>query len=290
MRLARMAAAPDYVACLDRLKRANKHIGALKRSLRARVAGDAYEVKSEPDIQDLPEIYYDIFATERVPVGASTTLLVGDAVNSLRAALDNMAWALTLRHWPTPPPPDPIPWDAAGWKWRRVKFPIEVDPGRWNRVTQNCLWGVDPSLIADFERFQPYRRRKRSPERDEFRVLDELWSIDKHRRPNIFRTAVELFEVQPARLPAPDGYAFEIVKQRRPRPPKGRTHLGRVRYVRPPNDHTIVPSKVDMSFKVRFDVKFDRGAPAYGGRVVETLEACRDAVADALTWFEPEFR
>ncbi len=84
---------------------------------------------------------------------------------------------------------------------------------------------------------------------------------------------------------------FEIVKQRQVGPLKGRAELGRVRLAR---DSLVVMSVLTAEMYVNpvlaFDIAFEKGAPAYGGRVVATLERLRDSVAEALVRFEPEFR
>jgi hypothetical protein len=40
---------------------------------------------------------------------------------------------------------------------------------------------------------------------------------------------------------------------------------------------------------LRSDVAFEKGPPAYGARVIETLESLHESVTEILGKFEPEF-
>lgn len=282
-----------YALSFERVKRANVHIGSLKRALRVFKA-KAYEIDTDIDIKTQDIIIYGTPIAD--PPTHKFGMMIGDIANNLRAALDNLVWALTDQ-FSGPPPPNPIP---SGDKWRQVRFPIVVDPAKWptNKPIYS-LCGIDPRLVSEFKKLQPFDRRQSDPERDEFRVLDELWNIDKHRSPHLTHVFIGLDHIGEARWPhriaAPPRFTknmrFEVVEQRRLGPLERRAELGRVRIMR---ETLVVTSALTAKNYVdpvlTFDIAFEKGAPAYGGRVVSTLERLRDAVTEALVRFEPEFR
>ncbi len=170
-----------YALCLERIKRANVHIGSLKRALGVFQA-NAYVIETDIDFKTQEIGIYGTPIDD--PPDHKFGMLIGDVVNNLRAALDNLVWALTDA-FSGPPPRNPIP----PGQWRQVRFPIVVDPAKW---PTNNLWGVDPRLLAEFKKLQPFDRRQNDPERDEFRILDELWNIDKHRSPHFVHVFIGL--------------------------------------------------------------------------------------------------
>ncbi len=281
--------ADDYAACFERIKRANVQIGVLKRAVWSQIAEDARMVKTEFDMHCIPEWEWVITAapspgSERRLTNIS--LRVSEIVNGLRATLDNLVWALSvLNH---QPPPDPIPPRDP---WRRVRFPITVTFNQWqDGAVPNALRFVDRRLHPTFKDLQPWVRRKRNPERDELRMLDELWNIDKHRRPLIVSIPMRLIGFGPDEIPPHlQGHSFEVVKRRVARPLVRRTEIARVREIKPLG-HVMLQPELNPDYEVEFRVAFKQGPPAFKGPVLETLEACRDAVAEALTRFEPEFR
>jgi hypothetical protein len=284
----------DLTNAFERVRRANMHIGALKRGARTFIDSRPYAFEIERNMDVFPW-EFTLYGTPIRDPKPNVASIVGDAVNSLRAALDNLVWALSDLH-SGPPPPDPLPRVC---RWRRISFPIVTDQTKWAKVRDKSLWAVNPCLLTDFERLQPFVRRKRAPHRDDFAVLDELWSIDKHRHPHIVTGFGGLHDVGPNHWPfggEPPNFAFsfEILEQRPAGPLKRRTKLGVVREIRvpAPPGALITTSAPEMHMNPRFlfDIAFEKGPPAYGGRVVETLETCRDAVAEALVRFEPEFR
>ena len=54
---------------------------------------------------------------------------------------------------------------------------------------------VDQSVWADIERLQPFKRREKKPESDEFAMLDELWNTHKHRHLPLVESWVGLDKV-----------------------------------------------------------------------------------------------
>ena len=179
----------DLVSSFERIRRANKHIGALKRGFRTFVNDDPYTVEIERNM-DVNPWEFTLYATPTRSPRIGFGSVVGDAVNNLRGALDHLVWNLSDLY-SGPPPADPIPWGP----WRKTSFPVVLDKTNWSSRSRNALRLVDPRLLTDFEALQPFSRRKRAPHRDEFAVLDELRSIDKHRHPHVVGTFVGLHDL-----------------------------------------------------------------------------------------------
>lgn len=282
--------------CFERINRAEVHIGSLNRRIREYLANEAYVMEAERDWQTPPYPVHIYAKKVKDPPATELGVMVGDVINNLRAALDNLTWELTIKH-SGRPPPNPIPFNS---RWRKVRFPVCLDPKKWPGFVGRNLWGVRPGLRADFERLQPFKRRKRAPHRDEFWVLEELWSIDKHRRAHLVSIFVGLHGVEfrwPFEgIPQPpefEDYGFQIIEQRRIGPLKRRAKLGSVVEVASAKPGGVLATnmpEVHVNPVLAFDVAFEKGPPAHSGRVVSTLERLRDAVAEALVRFESEFR
>ena len=314
-----------YEACVSRVRRADVHLKSLDGLLRRFVRGGAYEVTGERDLKTWPPTEVDplkiggpdawtreVVLTARVhrqPPVEQVSLRVADVVNSLRATLDNLVWALSVES--HTPPKDPIPPRDP---WRLVAFPIVLKRGEWKDACSRQLRFVDPAMHTRFQRLQPFFRRKEKPWRDNLAVLDQLWNIDKHRHlhltdaflglesvGSLYMKEVEEMRRQPERFPnvaalAPDQlskHGFSIVSQHRRGPFVDRTELGRVRplwgqagsvmvFKEPPGN---VVEDMQMDLDLVFGIAF-KEAPLRGNLVVPTLRTLRDEVKAILKSFE----
>lgn len=170
-----------------KLKRAGEHIEALKLAVEAWLGTDAYTISREINTETGDTV-------RRAKIKSSPpvelSLIVGDAVQNLRSALDHAVYFLAERH------SGPLTPEAEG----RLMFPIagnenskgaRVDGARIFRaaVERGQLDGV-PDPARDFiESVQPYHWGAPSSGDpwDAFRyhwlwVLHDLNRIDKHRR------------------------------------------------------------------------------------------------------------
>jgi hypothetical protein len=138
-------------------------------------------------------------------------------------------------------------------------------------------------LRTEFQRLQPFNHGKDAPKKP-LAILDELWNIDKHRHLHLALFFVGLHDVK-GKGPKFD---FRVVKKKPPGPFKGRAEIGKVEAVGGPYPNWIM-LQMDVQPILRFDIAFEQGPPAYGGRVIEVLERLRDTVAAILVKFDSEF-
>jgi hypothetical protein len=275
--------------CWVKVNRANMHLSLLDERIQRFVDSNPYKVETEPGPNRGEEIVYA--NTLREPPTQEWSAIVGDIVHNLRSALDHLVWQLTLANGHTPPAVVPRLRHAPGGKWRDVGFPIFFTPRptdhlgnliSWDTAKDlRSLWGVRPSLRADIQGLQPFNHGKDAPKQP-LAILDELWNIDKHRHLNFTSSLLGLHDTESAEPIA----NFRILQRHTGGPFKGRTPL--ITRVHVGSDFTPID---DMHMKPRlsFDISFEEGPPAYGGRVIESLESLRDTVAAILGKFDSEF-
>lgn len=297
--------------CFALVRRADVHLKAIDKVFEHFLTSDAYRIVSRVDARPVEDALIDardaggwratlagpasprdiVFTAvvRRAPPSQRAGILIGETVNSLRAALDHAIWSLSVRanHAPT----DPLPK-----MWREVGWPVVLDSTDWPSALSSRLRFVDePTVRKAIESWQPFSRRPEQPEQDEFAVLHELWNVHKHRHLPLTQLWIGLDHVL-GRLntvevfDSPPGYAdglrkvlrehsLVIVSQRAPGPFEDGTELGRVREVQPP--YSWLPEMtVHPQFTV--DVAFNQGPPAYGASVLGALGRIRREVVDAL--------
>lgn len=276
-----------------KLKRAKVHLDGLYERIYAWLQSDPCEVKPKLNTQTGEIIVYAELLREP-PVG-EWSVIIGDVVHNLRSALDQMVWALTVDHQPTPPP-NPIPRRGTpGNEWRDVSFPIFTSPHPVNNHTgelipwvkakePKCLWGIRPSLRKDFQRLQPFNHRQNAP-KEPLAVLNELWNIDKHRHlPLAFGYFGLNDVVYTFPKPTIPEFEFSVFQKRDSGPFKGCTEIGRAK---PTVKRGSTLYEMYVQPLASFDVAFEQGPPAYGGRIMEVLDRLYDTVAAILSQFEP---
>jgi hypothetical protein len=302
--------------CFALVRRADTHLKALDRLFETFLARRPYRVDPHVDATPAEEALIEARAQGgwratlagptapreivligrviREPPAQRAGLLIADAVNNLRAALDHQVWALSIK---AGPPPNPIP---RGGQWRKVGWPIVSNPTAWAPTAAMRLGFIDRGIWPEFERLQPFRRLPQEPERDEFSILDELWNVYKHRHLPLTQVWIGLEKAvsllnRVQVFDAPPGHADGLRKQLHehayvvdvggaPRPFVDGAELGRIREAQPP--YSWWPeAHVDAHLAV--DIAFDQGPPAYGAPVRETLRRIRDEVVAGLEALEP---
>lgn len=174
-----------------KLDRASKHIEDLEQATQAWLGTDAYRIVAETNPKTSRTV---IRAKIGKPPAPIISLMVGDAVHNLRAALDHLALELAAAHHR----PHPVPDDVQ----RTSEFPIfdfKAGSGGFNQRRKNGdpapgsgiykLRGIHPDAIVAIESKQPYHRGP-AYNRDQLWVIHELDRIDKHRRLNLTTYAI----------------------------------------------------------------------------------------------------
>jgi hypothetical protein len=281
--------------CWRKVERANIHLEFFRERVEALIKQhDLYGIDTKDDPQTGQVIIYGEAFVE--PLSEEWGTIIGDVVHNLRSTLDHLVWQLTLANGHMPPAVIPRKRSDLDYRWRQIGFPIySFDPrkrypsGRrisWRWQPPDGLWGVRPALRTEFQRLQPFYRRKK-PDRHPLAVLDELWNIDKHRHLHLPPFLVWLYGVRSVK---PLSFAPEItlrlVKAYGPRPFKGRAEIGRVEQVGP---HRSPILKMYVETDIAYSVAFEKGPPAHGAGVIQTLEGLRDTVVKILGKFDSEF-
>jgi hypothetical protein len=261
----------------------------LDERVEAFIDSNAYGIDPKVEIETGEVILYG--EALREPPMEEWGTIIGDVVHNLRSALDHLIWQLTLANGHTPPAVIPLRRKDPDYKWRRIGFPIYIfDPRRrypsgrripWRREPPDSLWGVRPALRTDIQRLQPFTHGKNAT-KEPLAILEEFWNTDKHRHLHLTNFMFGLGHVEVDR---PE-FKFKVLKKHAPGPFKGRTELGRLERAGPP--YTSYP-QVYVESHMMFDVAFEQGPPAYGGRVRETLKRLHDTVAAILVKFDSEF-
>jgi hypothetical protein len=163
------------------------------------------------------------------------SLIIGDCLHNLRAALDNLAYDLAVAHTGK----EPLPSKFAS----RSEFPIFTDKNLPKFF--DVLGGVAPSAQAEIEGLQPYHRGEKL-RHDFLWQLNKLSNIDKHRLPHPTVVATAAFGYI-----APMGVEVEPIFSA----VKGRAPIARYTAV----DET--GAEVDMHLTPTFSIGFGQTAP-----------------------------
>ncbi|HSH59386.1 MAG TPA: hypothetical protein VK988_07040 [Acidimicrobiales bacterium] len=266
-----------------RLSRADNNLAELNRLVEEGINnGEAHSVFAEQD----PDTGEMVLCGVGRDIPRSWGPLVGDIVHGLRAALDNLVWSLSAHFSSSPPPPNPIPRKD---RWRKVAFPVVTDPSKWATVAGKCLWVIEdrrPHLVDEFKDLQPFHTRQNAPEREPLAILEELWNIDKHRHPPLVALWTEVDPLDILAEPTFPGGRFRVVSTSSSRPLEAdAVELARFK------PYGLFPQagvEVNVNYGIGVDIAFNQGAPAFGGEVIDTLQACRADVAKAIRRFAPE--
>jgi hypothetical protein len=108
------------------------------------------------------------------------SVVVGDCVQNFRAALDHMAWHLSVRERGAHP--------------TRIEFPIFGDQAQYQRDAPRKVAGVPTAATKIIESLQPFHRGPAFAEHPLWK-LHELATIDKHRRFHIGHVSLEAVTV-----------------------------------------------------------------------------------------------
>jgi hypothetical protein len=179
---------PDFSSCWAKLDRAKEHRDVLGRETDVAFGIEANRVGLRVEYDT--ESGYHVFRATTFPpedLLVRFGLIMGDALQNLRSALDHLVWQLSLFRRNGREPRNP----------RTVQFPIVKDPIPNVRPEdfmggkKEALWDVLPEHRAIIEDHQPYKRWYNFPIPHPFLRLQRLSNDDKHRlvNPVLFRSA-----------------------------------------------------------------------------------------------------
>lgn len=159
-----------------RLDRALHHLESFRAERAAWREENPHRLRTEFEAESAENV---LWADILKPPPASLSLIAGDCIHNLRAALDNLAFELVLAYTKERPLPGNIEGKSA--------FPIFsndiADDPHLKMNFDKMTRGIGPRAKADIEELQPYKRG------DGFRS-DRLWQLnqfsreDKHRLPH----------------------------------------------------------------------------------------------------------
>ncbi|WP_312099755.1 hypothetical protein [Corynebacterium dentalis] len=104
----------------------------------------------------------------REPIPGQLSILLGEALQNLRAGLDNCLYAVAIIDSGTNPPPG----DS------QLQWPIALSPKEWT-ANKKRLQYLSPHLIEALHRIQPFQAE--NPGWNSLRILHDLARIDRHR-------------------------------------------------------------------------------------------------------------
>lgn len=139
-----------------KIERAQLHLDALDAELRKYYATQPYRGRI---IRSDPRGCYVFGLRIEAVLPANLSLILGDFVHNLRAALDHIAWILD-------PAPD-----------RRTAWPVLVKEDA--KEFKKCVGRLPSDAQEIVKQYQPYRRADK-PDKDLLWLLHNCWIIDKH--------------------------------------------------------------------------------------------------------------
>jgi hypothetical protein len=164
-----------------KLDRALTHIEALDKSIERWLNSGAYLLVEETDTETGDQLLVPKITK---PPSDEWPLIIGDAIHNLRAALDQLVYALALREHQTTHPGQPLPEEIE----RRLQFPIIAISRDESRTVEEVyldaanrqLQGVPIDAATRIQGLQPYHGA--NPLIEPLNILNDLDIIDKHRR------------------------------------------------------------------------------------------------------------
>lgn len=166
--LPELAAIESEVRLLNgRLDRAYEHLATFGRLWGEYLASRPHELTYKA----LPDGTLAVCLHRRSPLSVELSLVFGELVYELRAALDNCLYATAVLVSGENPPPDAS----------RLEWPIREDLKAWK--AQLSRYRALPDEVRDaLERIQPYRAD--FPDWNSLKILHDLARIDRHRSPH----------------------------------------------------------------------------------------------------------
>jgi len=265
-----------------KLRRADKHLNAIKVAINRFIASKPYDFVFEADPKP-PN--YSIIAMVRHLPDEEWGLIIGDFAHNARSALDMLVYQLSQ-----------LLLDDN--KRFNLQFPIFDEVDGYEGNVQRYLAGVTPEHIAIIESFQPYKRLDGSYD-DALGILRAINNADKHRIINVVG-AVGSFEGVGfgagrigTNIIRGNGIGIRVNGSSSVNFGDGFTYTG-VGDGIIVKDRTVVakltsntPPQVKMLHYSNIAIQFGEGDPRVQGRsVVDTLTLIYDRVKEVIERFE----
>jgi len=265
-----------------KLRRADKHLNAIKVAINRFIASKPYDFVFEADPKP-PN--YSIIAMVRHLPDEEWGLIIGDFAHNARSALDMLVYQLSQ-----------LLLDDN--KRFNLQFPIFDEVDGYEGNVQRYLAGVAPEHIAIIESFQPYKRLDGSYD-DALGILRAINNADKHRIINVVG-AVGSFEGVGfgagrvgTNIIRGNGIGIRVNGSSSVNFGDGFTYTG-VGDGIIVKDRTVVakltsntPPQVKMLHYSNIAIQFGEGDPRVQGRsVVDTLTLIYDRVKEVIERFE----
>lgn len=249
----------------EKLKRANHHVQDLNAEIQAFFAAHPYEVGTKRDPKTRQLIYYMVAVREPPPV---ISALAGEVLQSLRSALDHLAYQLVVVGTGKPGP------------FYYVYYPIFDSAEEYEAKKLGQIKGMRKKAIEAIDATKPYKGGN-----DALWKIDRLNKVDKHRLLIAIMSTPrsidlghymsrQIAKVRPGApaLPA----LFLAATGPKPVPLKA----GDVLFTGKPDDEP------DDQQQFRFHISFGEPGVAEGEPVIETLQQMTDLVGGLI----PSFR
>jgi hypothetical protein len=245
-----------------KLARADVHLEAVKSALKDVTHSAPDLVHGELDRR--AHVY--LFRAQRDSLSpTAVSSVIGDCVHNLRTALDYLVWELVA-----------IAGHAGS---AATEFPIFTDPTRYRAGAPRKIKGVPPGVEAIFEKLQPFYGPNsdpfhpdwREPTEEPLAMLYELDRWDKHRSLNLTEDNISATLV-----------GFEQLGMIVPPTPAklpGRFQRGGILAAA---EVSVDHPDVDVYLRAAYDIAFDRGGPAAGEPVIQTLTRIRQEVRERI--------
>lgn len=238
-----------------KLRWADRRLADFHRAMAPIVAVNRFPIVREVSA-DRREHTFRVRISELPPPDLS--LLVGEVIGALRAALDHIVYAASM----TPTRPDPS----------KTAFPIFTDATEYQRQGRQRIRLCSAAVQTVIENAQPFRRADVGRADDipyaPLAVLNGLVNADKHRViPVLLTSTIGGGWIKPAGILSEDWASGPLVDG---------AVIARFTFSTPKEDAEVGPYFF-------FDLKFEDGEPGYGLPVAGTLKGAHETVDGVLT-------
>ncbi len=262
-----MTAAARIEAIRVKVDRARRRLNELSEELSAFAATGPYKVETKRDPSTRRLIY---FLSHVAEPPTAIRVLAGEILQSVRSALDHLAYQLVQVGTGTPGP------------FTHVYFPICADAAKYASQKRSKTHGMRASALAAIDSIQPYRGGN-----DILWQLDKLNNIDKHRLLIAVGSAYHSVDVLPSAvapmsLVAPEALkAFESMEL-------FLEPADRMCPLKPGDELFIdMPDAEPRNTKFRFEVAFNEVDVCEGLPIYDTVRRALEEAQRVVTVLEP---